>query len=202
MDGQGLPSATSRVASRWGRGHLVTARRVRWSPPIPRSSRASARARTCARGRTAVPTFGATVHPAGELLGTSLAAMQATAVQTNVGRFAQPSSAEASFSSYLMLRCPAQGNQGNMRHGRARLGNGYERDPNVRELRQPLAELTIVDLRKRRSHWVSWAPYDEGLVHLDSDPLFDVRWPTWCGHIYDGVRPPWVINCPDEGDAD
>jgi hypothetical protein len=130
---------------------------------VPRSSRASARARTCARGRTAVPTFGATVHPAGELLGTSLAAMQATAVQTNVGRFAQPSSAEASFSSYLMLRCPAQGNQGNMRHGRARLGNGYERDPNVRELRQPLAELTIVDLRKRRSHWVSWAPYDEGL---------------------------------------
>jgi hypothetical protein len=103
------------------------------------------------------------VRPAGELLGTSLAAMQATAVQTNVGRFAQPSSAEASFSSYLMLRCPAQGNQGNMRHGRARLGNGYERDPNVRELRQPLAELTIVDLRKRRSHWVSWAPYDEGL---------------------------------------
>jgi hypothetical protein len=83
---------------------------------VSRSSRASARARTCARGRTAVPTFGATVHPAGELLGTCLAAVQATAVQTNVGRLAQPLSAEAS-SSDFMLRCPAQGNQGNMRHG-------------------------------------------------------------------------------------
>jgi len=74
---------------------------------VPRSSQASARAKTCARGRTAVPTFGVTVHPRGRAVG-NFPWRPLLAVQTNVGRFAQPLSAEASFSSYFMLRCPAQ----------------------------------------------------------------------------------------------
>ena len=37
---------------------------------------------------------------------------------------------------------------------------------------------------------------------MDSNPLFGVRWPTGCCHVGDGVRLPWIVNDPNDGDAD
>lgn len=71
--------------------------------------------------------------------------MQAAAGAGLVGVLPQPLSAEAVFSSYFMLRCPAHRHQ-EYAARRAKLCDGTSVTPTFVSSAKLLAELTIVDL--------------------------------------------------------